>query len=51
MEAAFRANQVDKIKTQMMQVMGITDPAEFQRVARDYCKDMAMEMTLPAYMR
>ena len=31
--------------------MGITDPAEFQRVARDYCKDMAMEMTLPAYMR
>ena len=33
------------------QVMGITDPAEFQRVAREYCKDMAMEMTLPAYMR
>merc|ERR1712106_12075 len=51
MEAASRANQVDKIKSQMMQVMGITDPAEFQRVARDYCKDMAMEMTLPAYMR
>jgi len=51
MDAAFRANQVDKIKTQMMQVMGINDPAEFQRVARDYCKEMAVEMTLPAYIR
>ena len=31
--------------------MGITDPAEFQKVAKDYCKDMAVEMMLPAYMR
>ena len=50
-QTASRANQVDKIKSQMMQVMGITDPAEFQRVAREYCKDAAMEMTLPAYLR
>ena len=31
--------------------MGITDPAEFQKVAKDYCKEMAVEMMLPAYMR
>ena len=31
--------------------MGITDPAEFQNMAREYCKDMAVEMMLPAYMR
>ena len=31
--------------------MGITDPAEFQKVAKDFCKEMAVEMMLPAYMR
>ena len=31
--------------------MGITDPAEFQRVAKDYCKEQMVEMKLPAYMR
>jgi len=45
------ATQIDKIKDQMMKVMGITDPAEFQKVAKDYCKEMAVEMMLPAYMR
>ena len=35
----------------LLQVMGITDPAEFQRVAREYCKDAAAEMMLPAYLR
>ena len=34
-----------------MKVMGITDPAEFQRVAKDYCKEQMVEMKLPAYMR
>ena len=34
-----------------IQVMNIKDPKEFQRIAQDYCKDMAMELTLPAYHR
>ncbi|XP_023327508.1 SET and MYND domain-containing protein 4 [Eurytemora carolleeae] len=50
-DVAARAAQVDKMKTQMMQVMGITDPSEFQRIARDYCKEMAVEMALPFYHR
>ena len=50
-KAAAKATQVDKIKDQMMKVMGITDPNEFQKIAKDYCKEMAMELTLPAYMR
>ena len=49
--AAAKATQVDKIKDQMMKVMGISDPNEFQRIAKDYCKEMAVEMMLPAYMR
>ena len=32
-------------------MMGITDPSEFQKVAQDYCKEMAVELMLPAYMR
>ena len=32
-------------------MMGITDPAEFQKVAKDYCKEMAVEMMLPAFLR
>jgi hypothetical protein len=35
----------------VLQVMGITDPSEFQRIAREYCKDMASEMTMPYYLR
>jgi hypothetical protein len=31
--------------------MGITDPAEFQRMAREYCKDAAAEMSMPYYLR
>ena len=34
-----------------LQVMGITDPAEFQRIAREYCKDMASEISMPYYLR
>ena len=49
--AAAKATQVDKIKDQMMKVMGITDPTEFQRIAKDYCKEMAVELMLPPYMR
>ena len=50
-KTAAKATQVDKIKDQMMKVMGITDPSEFQRIAKDYCKEMAVELMLPAYMR
>lgn len=46
-----RAAEVEKMKQQMMQVMNITDPNEFQRIARDYCKEMAADLTLPAYHR
>ena len=31
--------------------MGITDPAEFQKVAQDYCKELAVELMLPPFMR
>jgi len=31
--------------------MNIKDPKELQRMAREYCKDMAVELTLPAYHR
>ena len=31
--------------------MGITDPAEFQQVAKDYCKELAVELMLPPFMR
>jgi len=51
MEAMARSNQINKVKDSMMKVMGITDPAEFQRVARDYCKEMAMDMAMPFYLR
>ena len=33
------------------QAMNIKDPKELQRMAREYCKDMAVELTLPAYHR
>ena len=31
--------------------MNIKDPKEFQRIAQDYCKEMAVELTLPSYHR
>merc|ERR1711963_1162983 len=46
-----RAADVEKMKLQMMQAMNIKDPKELQRMAREYCKDMAVELTLPAYHR
>jgi len=46
-----RAAEVEKMKQQMMQVMNITDEKEFQRIARDYCKEMAADLSLPAYHR
>ena len=33
------------------QAMNIKEPKELQRMAREYCKDMAVELTLPAYHR
>lgn len=42
---------MEKMKLQMMQAMNIKDPKELQRMAREYCKDMAVELTLPAYHR
>ena len=35
----------------LLQAMNIKDPKELQRMAREYCKDMAVELTLPAYHR
>jgi len=50
-QTAARAADVEKMKLQMMQAMNIKDPKELQRMAREYCKDMAVELTLPAYHR
>ena len=30
---------------------GHNGPAEFQRIAREYCKDAAAEMSMPFYLR
>ena len=43
--------QTEQLKQQMMQVMNIKDPKELQRIAQDYCKDMAQDLKLPAYHR
>lgn len=51
MQATAKSAQIDKVKNEMMKMMNITDPAEFQRIARDYCKEMAVEMCLPPYLR
>jgi len=50
-QTAAKSAEVGRLKNQMMQVMGITDEKEFQRVAREYCKDMAADLTLPAFHR
>merc|ERR1712018_77942 len=50
-QTAARAADVEKMKMQMMQAMNIKDTKERQRMAREYCKDMAVELTLPAYHR
>ena len=39
------------ISSLLRQAMNIKDPKELQRMAREYCKDMAVELTLPAYHR
>ena len=39
------------ISSLLLQAMNIKDPKELQRMAREYCKDMAVELTLPAYHR
>lgn len=46
-----RVAEAEKMKKQMMQAMNITDEKEFQRIARDYCKDMAADLSLPGYHR
>merc|ERR1719469_1088691 len=35
----------------MMSAMGIKDPKELQDLARNYCKEMAVEASLPSYLK
>jgi hypothetical protein len=51
MASSQRAAEVDKMKQQMMSVMNIKDPKELQRMAQEYCKDMAADLSLPGYHR
>ena len=47
----FMWEEKSHISSFLLQAMNIKDPKELQRMAREYCKDMAVELTLPAYHR
>jgi len=46
-----RKAHAEKMKAEMMTAMGITDPKELQALARGYCKEMAVEASLPSYQK